>query len=56
MSRSVFRTVAIGRGNVGFITVRQTYDLIRETLPLRPWLLTKADGWPEKLDLAEAAR
>ncbi len=55
-SRGLFKTTAIGRGNVGLITARQTYDLIRETLLNRPWLLTKADAMAVKPDLALAAK
>ena len=39
-----FVTRPLGRGTVGVISSRDTYELIAETLPLRPWFLTKAEG------------
>ncbi len=32
-----------GRGTMGVISARDTFDLIKTTLPTRPWLLTKAE-------------
>ena len=39
----LFRTAKLGRGEMGIITVDDTYKLIKETLPSRPWFLTKAE-------------
>lgn len=39
-----FVTAPLGRGTMGVITARDTYDLIAATLPSRPWFLTKAEG------------
>lgn len=41
--KGLFRTQHLGRGEVGVISARDTYDLIAQTLPARPWLLTLAD-------------
>ena len=39
-----FVTRPLGRGAVGVISARDTFDLIRDTLPARPWFLTKAEA------------
>jgi aminoglycoside 3-N-acetyltransferase len=38
-----FKTVKLGRGEMGVISAEATYRLIKNTLPLRPWFLTKAE-------------
>ena len=43
-SRGLFPTQPLGRGAIGVISARDTYDLIEQTLPARPWFLTKAEG------------
>ena len=42
--RGVFVTRPLGRGEIGVITARDTFELIRTTLPVRPWFLTRAEG------------
>jgi aminoglycoside 3-N-acetyltransferase len=37
-------TKPLGRGSVSAIRAKHVYRLIAETLPKRPWFLTKADG------------
>lgn len=39
----VFRVESLGRGQIGIISAKDTYKLIYETLPQRPWFLTKAE-------------
>jgi hypothetical protein len=39
----VFQTAKMGRGEMGVISAHETYALIEETLPKRPWFLTKAE-------------
>lgn len=39
-----FVTAPLGRGSMGVISARDTYDLIEATLPSRPWFLTKAEA------------
>lgn len=38
-----FVTTKLGRGEMGVISADDTYRLIEETLPSRPWFLTKAE-------------
>lgn len=40
----MFHIERLGRGQVGLISARDTYKLIEETLPKRPWFLTKAES------------
>ncbi len=42
--RGLFVTRPLGRGEIGVITARDTFELIRTTLPSRPWFLTRAEG------------
>jgi aminoglycoside 3-N-acetyltransferase len=42
--RGLFTTRPLGRGAIGVISSRDTYDLIAQTLPTRPWFLTKAEA------------
>ena len=42
--RGISRTAQVGRGQVLCIGAKETRDLIQETLPTRPWLLTLADS------------
>ena len=46
LARESGRMVArpLGRGEISAITARATFDLIAETLPARPWFLTKAEA------------
>lgn len=39
-----FVTTKLGRGEMGVISAEDTYSLIAETLPKRPWFLTKAEA------------
>lgn len=39
----LFHTVKLGRGEMGVIGANETYGLIYNTLPSRPWFLTKAE-------------
>lgn len=39
-----FRVESLGRGQVGLISAQDTYKLIYETLPKRPWFLTRAES------------
>lgn len=41
--RGMFCTERLGRGEMGVISASDTYKLIEETLPKRPWFLTKAE-------------
>ena len=41
--RGMFKTESLGRGEMGVISAADTYALIEETLPSRPWFLTKAE-------------
>jgi aminoglycoside 3-N-acetyltransferase len=41
--RGMFQTERLGRGEIGVISAADTYKLIEETLPKRPWFLTKAE-------------
>ena len=43
-ARGLFPTRPLGRGSIGVISARDTYDLIAQTLPVRPWFLTKAEA------------
>jgi len=42
-SKNLFRVSPLGRGEIGAITAADCYDLLRETFPSRPWILTKAE-------------
>jgi aminoglycoside 3-N-acetyltransferase len=42
--KGLFKTVPLGRGEISLITADDTFKLIEDTLPHRPWLLTRADG------------
>lgn len=42
--RGLFVTRPLGRGEIGVISARDTFELIRITLPSRPWFLTRAEG------------
>jgi aminoglycoside 3-N-acetyltransferase len=42
--RGMFKTERLGRGELGVISASDTYKLIEETLPSRPWFLTKAEA------------
>lgn len=42
----IVRQARVGRGSVLALRARAALELVRSTLPLRPWLLTKADGAP----------
>lgn len=39
-----FRVVSMGRGQIGLISASDIYKIICETLPKRPWFLTKAES------------
>ncbi|HSH01832.1 MAG TPA: AAC(3) family N-acetyltransferase [Anaerolineae bacterium] len=49
----LYRTQRVGRGFVGAISAKQTFDLIKMTLPYRPWLLTAADEAMVKPDITQ---
>lgn len=40
----VFHVNSLGRGEIGLISAKDTYKLINDTLPKRPWFLTKAES------------
>jgi aminoglycoside 3-N-acetyltransferase len=40
----IYRTAALGRGRMGIIAARDCFNLIAETLPRRPYFLTKAES------------
>ncbi|MBP0005264.1 MAG: AAC(3) family N-acetyltransferase [Cyanobacteria bacterium SBC] len=42
-SRNLYRTALVGRGFVGAITAEETFNLIKQVLPSRPWFLTEAE-------------
>ncbi len=42
--RGLFATRPLGRGSIGVISSRDTYQLIAETLPKRPLFLTRAEA------------
>lgn len=42
--KGLFVQASVGRGSVGLIKLKDTFDLIRDTLPKRPWFLTKAEA------------
>jgi len=42
--RGLYKHAEVGRGFVGLISAVDTYELIRETLPERPWFLTRAEA------------
>ena len=48
-----FRTTKLGRGEMGVISADDTYALIKETLPSRPWFLTKAEAMGVEPDPAK---
>ncbi len=39
--KGLYKTCAVGRGFVGAIKARDTFDLIQKTLPERPWFLAE---------------
>ncbi len=43
LERDLYKMAKVGRGFVGAISAEQTFNLIKETLPTRPWLLTEAE-------------
>ena len=40
----IFSHASLGRGQIGLISAQDTYKCISETLPKRPWFLTKAES------------
>ena len=42
--RHLFPVVPLGRGQMGLITAQNTFTCIAETLPSRPWFLTRAES------------
>lgn len=42
--RGLFHTAKLGRGAMGVISTGDTYSLIEDTLPSRPWFLTMAEA------------
>ena len=48
-----FVTTKLGRGEMGVISAEDTYNLIAETLPSRPWFLTKAEAMGVEPDPAK---
>jgi aminoglycoside 3-N-acetyltransferase len=52
----LFHTAKLGRGEMGVITAKATYDIISATLPKRPWFLCQAevDGIIPDLDAIKA--
>lgn len=43
-SKGLFHQHPLGRGQIGLITAHDTYQLIHDTLPMRPLFLTKAES------------
>lgn len=41
--QNLYKTAQVGRGFVGAITAENTFNLIKNTLPSRPWFLTEAE-------------
>ena len=41
---NLFHVVSLGRGQIGLISAQDTYKCISETLPKRPWFLTKVES------------
>ncbi|MBU0729458.1 MAG: AAC(3) family N-acetyltransferase [Proteobacteria bacterium] len=41
--QGIYRRHRVGRGFIGVISAQDTFDLLRRTLPERPWILTKAE-------------
>lgn len=39
----IYKKERVGRGFIGAITAKDTFKLIKETLPLKPWFLTRAE-------------
>lgn len=50
-----FVCAEVGRGQCGLITASAAFELVREALPSRPWLLTRADGTQVSLKLTPKA-
>ena len=48
-----FVTAKLGRGEMGVISAEDAYNLIAETLPKRPWFLTKAEAMGAEPDPAK---
>ena len=48
-----FVTAKLGRGEMGVISAEDAYNLIAETLPKRPWFLTKAEAMGVEPDPAK---
>lgn len=44
LEKNLFRVETLGRGQLGLISAEDTYKLIQQTLPKRPWFLTKAES------------
>ena len=42
VERKLYKKARVGRGFVGAISAIDTFNLIKEILPIRPWFLTKA--------------
>jgi aminoglycoside 3-N-acetyltransferase len=40
----LFHVERLGRGQIGLISAEDTYKVIQQTLPKRPWFLTKAES------------
>ena len=50
--QNLYKTIPVGRGFVGVITAKDTFNLIKNTLLLRPWFLTEAELLNIKPDLS----
>jgi|SanBayMetagenome_1026888.scaffolds.fasta_scaffold41247_2 aminoglycoside 3-N-acetyltransferase len=53
-SHNLYKTAQVGRGFVGAITAEDTFNLVKKTLPLRPWFLTEAEILKIEPDLKNA--
>jgi len=53
-SENLYKTAQVGRGLIGAITAEETFNLVKETLPSRPWLLTEAEVLGIEPDLKNA--
>ena len=54
--KGLYKTTKIGRGFVGMISAEDTYRLIKDTLPSRPWFLTQAEETGLAPDLENSTR
>jgi len=44
LDKKYFKKKALGKGQIGLISAKNTYSCIQETIDYRPWFLTHAEG------------